>query len=92
MTATHFSYSAAKKHIGTLTDQIESLTIGGEDLEAQEGPLAFFDHEINDQNHDDALVISIYLVNCEVKRVLIDPGSSVNIIYLNTVKIGRAHV
>ena len=80
------SYSAAKRHIRTLTDQIESLTIGGEDLEAQEGPLAFFDHEINDQNHDDALVISIYLANCEVKRVLIDPGSSVNIIYLNTVK------
>ena len=58
------SYSAAKRHVKTLTDQIESLTIGGEDLEAQEGPLAFFDHEINDQNHDDALVISIDLVNC----------------------------
>lgn len=65
---------------------MESLTIGGEDLEVQEGPLAFFDDEINDQHHDDALVISIHLANCEVKRVLIDPGSSVNIIYLGTVK------
>lgn len=56
---------------------MESLTVGGENFEAQKGPLTFFDDEINDQHHDDDLVISIHLANCEVKMVLIDPGSSV---------------
>ncbi|XP_059310964.1 uncharacterized protein LOC132062407 [Lycium ferocissimum] len=30
--------------------------------------------------HNDALVISVIILDCQVKRILIDPGSSVNII------------
>ena len=36
--------------------------------------------------HDNVLVITLMIANCNVKRVLIDAGSSVNIIYLQTVR------
>ncbi|KAI9125063.1 hypothetical protein K1719_003679 [Acacia pycnantha] len=39
-----------------------------------------------DKPHDDTLVISVLLGNFDIKRVLVDPGSSVNIIYLEMVK------
>jgi len=37
-----------------------------------------------DKPHDDALVISLDVGNCEVQRVLIDTGSSVNLIFMDT--------
>ena len=52
-----------------------------------EGPITFNDADIqNVQMHDDALVISLLIANCLTKRILVDAGSSVNIIYLQTVK------
>lgn len=36
--------------------------------------------------HNDALVITLYVYNTIVKRVLIDPDSSVNFILLRVVK------
>ena len=36
--------------------------------------------------HDDALVITIDVSNCEVARVLIDGGSSVDLIFKDTLK------
>lgn len=36
--------------------------------------------------HHDALVISLYIANCFIKRVLIDNGSSANILFLNALR------
>ena len=80
------SYSAAKRHTRALVHSA-NITLPEDDCnESREGPITFQDDEVNDPTHDDALVISITLSNCGVKRVLVDPGSSVNIIYLATVK------
>nr|XP_009778949.1 PREDICTED: uncharacterized protein LOC104228216 [Nicotiana sylvestris] len=47
-----------------------------------EGSLSFNDEEAEDisQPHNDALVISILLNKVEVKRILVDPGGSANIV------------
>ena len=37
-----------------------------------------------DKPHDDALVIKLDIANCKVQRVLIDTGSSVDLIFLDT--------
>lgn len=58
---TRIIYSAAKRNIRTLSSQLESLMIGGEDQEPENGPITFSDSEIDDQHHDDAFVISIIL-------------------------------
>ena len=74
------SYSAAKRHTRALVHSA-NITLPEDDCnESKEGPITFLDDEVNDPTHDDALVISITLSNCGVKRVLIDPRSSVNII------------
>ncbi|XP_038713428.1 uncharacterized protein LOC120007299 [Tripterygium wilfordii] len=36
--------------------------------------------------HDDALVITLQIANCEVKRVMIDDGSSVNLLFMSTLQ------
>ena len=36
--------------------------------------------------YDDALVITLPIANCEVKRILIDNGSSANVLFLSTLK------
>ena len=36
--------------------------------------------------NDDALVITLPIANCEVKRILIDNGSSANVLFLSTLK------
>ncbi|XP_070013851.1 uncharacterized protein [Nicotiana sylvestris] len=53
-----------------------------------EDALSFFDEEAEDvsQPHNDTLVISIILNKIQVKRVLVDPGSSANIIKLRVMK------
>ena len=36
--------------------------------------------------HHDALVISLLIANCRIKRVLVDNGSSTNMLFLNALK------
>ena len=48
-----------------------------------------FDHDdLNDQHqkHHDGLIIQLTIGNCLTKRVLINGGSSANVIFLDTLK------
>ncbi|XP_009618243.1 uncharacterized protein [Nicotiana tomentosiformis] len=75
-------YTAAKK-----TSKI-SVTHGKRIRQVVEGDNITFDDEDTDGliiPHNDALVISLLVHDTNVKRVLMDPGSSVNIILLRVV-------
>ena len=81
------SYSAAKRHARSLPKELEWVNGNVSNDQVVEGPITFNDADIqNVQMHDDALVISLLIANCLTKRILVDAGSSVNIIYLQTVK------
>ncbi|KAL5843288.1 hypothetical protein ACOSQ4_009246 [Xanthoceras sorbifolium] len=54
-----------------------------------------FDHTISFNNneqtellnpHHDALVISLHVANCLIKRILIDNGSSMNVLFLEALR------
>ncbi|XP_074314385.1 uncharacterized protein LOC141649598 [Silene latifolia] len=81
------TYSAAKRHATqTKGDKPEySCRISRQDL-----PAVTFD-ETDAQNapeqHDDALIITLPIGNCEVRKILVDTGSSVNLIMLETLKV-----
>ena len=59
--------------------------------------LSFIDNEdstLNNPQHD-ALVISILIAICQIKRILVDNGASANVIFLNSLKemnIDEAHI
>ena len=45
--------------------------------------------------HHDTLVISLLIANCRIKRILVDNGSSTNVIFpsaLNEMNIDEAHI
>ena len=44
------------------------------------------DFEGIDQNLDDPMVVSIVVANFWVKKVLVDQGSSTNLLYLSTLR------
>ncbi|XP_043687560.1 uncharacterized protein LOC122638777 [Telopea speciosissima] len=46
-------------------------------------PITFFDEDLIDiqKHHDDALVIKMVITNCMVGRILVDNGSSVDVLY-----------
>ncbi|XP_074305013.1 uncharacterized protein LOC141639942 [Silene latifolia] len=81
------TYSAAKRHATqTKEDKPEfSCRISRQDL-----PAVTFD-EADAQNapeqHHDALIITLPIGNCEVRKILVDTGSSVNLIMLETPKV-----
>lgn len=50
-------------------------------------PITFDNFEIDDsEEHHDGLVISLSVNNCKVKRILVDNGSSANIVTLEALK------
>ncbi|XP_065039392.1 uncharacterized protein LOC135673921 [Musa acuminata AAA Group] len=51
-----------------------------------EPKITFKTEEVERSHHDDALVISIWIANARVKRVMVDTGSSVDVLYLNAFK------
>nr|XP_009395666.1 PREDICTED: uncharacterized protein LOC103980864 [Musa acuminata subsp. malaccensis] len=51
-----------------------------------EPEITFGTEEVEHSHHDNALVISIRIANAWVKTVMIDTGSSANVLYLNTFK------
>ncbi|XP_074301344.1 uncharacterized protein LOC141632726 [Silene latifolia] len=80
------SYSAAKRHVTeTKGDKLEfSLRVSRQDLPA----ISFDDADVPDEveHHHDALIITLCIGNFLVKMILVDIGSSVNQIMLESLK------
>ena len=77
------SYAAAKRNSRRMA-RTEIHKTGAHNPEALQ-IIKFRSDESNYANdpHDDALVISLSIVNCLTKRILVDNGSSTNVIFLN---------
>ncbi|XP_074313636.1 uncharacterized protein LOC141648823 [Silene latifolia] len=80
------TYSAAKRHATeTKGDKPEfSLRVSRHDLPA----ISFDEADVPDEaeHHHDALIITLSIRNCLVKKILVDTGSSMNLIMLETLK------
>ncbi|KAL5543502.1 hypothetical protein UlMin_007286 [Ulmus minor] len=90
------TYSAARRHARVVVNLETSLSptspIGASNL-----ILTFIDNEdsILINPHHDTLVISLLIANYRSKRILIDNGSSTNVIFLNALKemnIDESHI
>ncbi|XP_062088975.1 uncharacterized protein LOC133795540 [Humulus lupulus] len=79
------TYSAAKRHarepVNNQGKHRKPETVAGQTI-------SFVNNETTDllHPHHDALVISLYIANCFIKRVLIDNGGSANILFLNALR------
>ena len=84
------TYSAAKRHARQGPDDhpIPQSARSKEELELEAMKITFDHDDLNDryQKHHDGLIIQLTIGNCLTKRVLIDGGSSANVIFLDTLK------
>ncbi|XP_074298583.1 uncharacterized protein LOC141629494 [Silene latifolia] len=80
------TYSAAKQHeTETKGDKLEfSLRVSRQDLTV----ISFDEADIPDEaeHHHDVLIITLSIGNCLIKKILVETGSSVNLIMLETLK------
>ena len=90
------TYSATKQHarvaINPKTNFFPTPPSGASNL-----VLSFIDNEDSTliNPHYDALVISLLIANCRIKRILVDNGSSTNVIILNALRemnIDESHI
>ncbi|KAL5542741.1 hypothetical protein UlMin_010451 [Ulmus minor] len=81
------SYSAARRH--------ERVSVNPETCSSQppagdytDQVISFIDNEATTliNPHHDALVISLLVANYKIKRILVDNGSSTNVLFLNVLK------
>ncbi|RWW26887.1 hypothetical protein GW17_00008703 [Ensete ventricosum] len=49
--------------------------------QTSESQIAFEAGDVENLDHSDALVISIYIANAQVKRVMVNAGSSADVLY-----------
>ncbi|KAL5545185.1 hypothetical protein UlMin_008969 [Ulmus minor] len=81
------SYSAARRHarVSVNPETCSSQPPAGE---ATDQVISFVDNEATSliNPHHDALVISLLVANCKIKRILVDNGSSTNVLFLNALK------
>ncbi|XP_074305755.1 uncharacterized protein LOC141640977 [Silene latifolia] len=77
------TYSAAKRRVteGKGDHPETSCTVSQSDL-----PMVTFDETDGEQHHD-TLTITLSIGNCTVRKVLVDTGSSVNLIMFETLKV-----
>ena len=90
------TYSAARRHART-TINLETSLSPTPSSGVSNLILSFIDSEDSTliNPHHDALVISLLIANCRIKRILVDNGSSTNVIFLNALKemnIDEAHI
>ncbi|KAJ9542222.1 hypothetical protein OSB04_028728 [Centaurea solstitialis] len=85
------TYSAAKRHAreGPEGQPIpdECKSVAEKELDASKITFDQDDLSETDPRHHDALVIQLTIGNCLTKRILIDGGSSANVIFADTLKI-----
>ena len=93
---TGIAYSVARRHARAAFNPETSLSPTPPSV-ASNLVLSFIDNKdstlINPPH--DAQVISLLLVNCQIKIILVDNGSSTNVIFLNALKemnIDEAHI
>ncbi|KAH6761645.1 hypothetical protein C2S52_019078 [Perilla frutescens var. hirtella] len=79
------SQSSAKRHCRSLK---YTTNVPKEVKPDDQATLSFSSSEVSELSlpHHDALVISLLISNCLIKRTLIDNGSSSNVIFLSTLK------
>ena len=68
---------------------IPRLSRPKEDLELEAIKIPFDQDDLDDayQKHHDGLINQLTVANCFTKRVLVDSGSSTNIIFFDTIKV-----
>ncbi|XP_027338146.1 uncharacterized protein LOC113852091 [Abrus precatorius] len=78
------THSARKRHLRQVRS-VNNITLGSR---IQILPITFTDEDFQgvDPIQDDPMVISVDILNCTVRKTLIDHGSSANILYWNTFK------
>ncbi|XP_026433488.1 uncharacterized protein LOC113330910 [Papaver somniferum] len=73
-------------------DYCELYKIDGEEVDEHEHwidtPMVFDDEDVEEDMEDlnDPLVLALPVVGCNIKKILIDGGSSVNVLFYNTFK------
>ncbi|KAL5580697.1 hypothetical protein UlMin_013139 [Ulmus minor] len=81
------SYSAARRHarVSVNPETCSSQPPAGDYTDQV---ISFVDNEATAliNPHHDALVISLLVANCKIKRILVDNGSSTNVLFLTALK------
>ncbi|XP_021715146.1 uncharacterized protein LOC110683100 [Chenopodium quinoa] len=79
------TYSNAKKiaRVGMSASSIPQTYPSREEKVLDEMKIIFDERRFNEPEHHDCLVISLHVGHCKMKRVLVDNGSSTNIIFRN---------
>ena len=90
------TYSAARWH-AQVAINLETSLSPTLPSEASNLVLSFINNEDSTliNPHHDALVISLLIANCMIKRILVDNGSSRNVIFLNALRemnIDESHI
>ena len=84
------TYSSAKRHTrqGADNHPIPQSIRSKEELELEAMKITFDQDDLNDQHqkHHDGLIVQLTVGNCITKRVLVDEGSSANVIFFDTIK------
>ncbi|KAL5581265.1 hypothetical protein UlMin_013707 [Ulmus minor] len=81
------SYSAARRHARVFVNP-ETCSSQPPAGDYTDQVISFVDNEATAliNPHHDALVISLLVANCKIKRILVDNGSSTNVLFLNALK------
>ncbi|KAL5577724.1 hypothetical protein UlMin_019423 [Ulmus minor] len=81
------SYSAARRHARVSVNP-ETCSSQPPASDYTDQVISFVDNEATSliNPHHDALVISLLVANCKIKRILVDNGSSTNVLFLNALK------